>query len=363
MEQTTTTFTDTKINFCPGPATLPRIAVLEAARGIVNYEDTGLSVLEISHRSKEFEAIFEEARALVKEILGLGEEYAVLFLTGGASMQFCMVPYNLLPDNGTAAYLDTGVWSVKAIKEAEVFGKTKVIATSKKFDYTFIPKEYLLYSSYAYLHITTNNTVCGTQIHKMPTTSIPIVADMSSDIFSQQRDYSQFDLIYAGAQKNLGPAGTTLVIVKKDILGRVERKIPSMLNYQTHIKKPIFNTPPVFAIYTCLLTLRWIKSRGIKQIEADNRKKSTMLYEEIDRNPLFKGIARPEDRSMMNATFTTINKAHEPLFLKFVEAAGCVGLKGYRTFGGFRASMYNAMPVEGVATLVDLMQEFERTHG
>ncbi len=351
-----------KLNFYAGPAIWPREVVIEAAKGLLNYQDSGLSIAEISHRTDTFAEVIDGARALIKELMGLGDDYSVLFLAGGASMQFCMVPYNLLPHNGTAAFLDTGRWSEKAIKEANLFGKTAVVGSSREEGYSFVPKSYVLDNSYAYLHITTNNTVCGTQLHHIPQTSVPLVADMSSDIFSKAMDGTQFDLIYAGAQKNLGPAGTTIVIVKKEILGKVKRAIPTMLDYRTHTKVSMFNTPPVFPIYCCYLSLQWIKKQGLAAIEKRNREKADLLYGEIDRNSLFDGTTAVEDRSLMNVTFRAKDEVLEAAFLKLAEEAGCMGLKGHRSVGGFRASIYNAMDIEGVKVLVELMKEFENSH-
>ncbi len=361
----TKTLQDTikKLNFYAGPAIWPREVVIEAAKGLLNYQESGLSIAEISHRTSAFDEVIDGARVLVKELMGLGDDYSVLFLSGGASMQFCMVPYNLLPNNGTAAFLDTGRWSDKAIKEAKLFGKTKVVASSKEGGYNFVPKNYLLDNKYAYYHVTTNNTVCGTQMHYIPQTSIPLVADMSSDIFSREMDMTQFDLIYAGAQKNLGPAGTTIVIVKKEILGKVKRAIPTMLDYRTHTKVSMFNTPPVFPIYCCYLSLQWIKKQGIAAIEQRNKAKAALLYAEIDRNGLFEGTSVEADRSLMNVTFRATDVALETTFLEEAEAAGCMGLKGHRSMGGFRASIYNAMDLEGVNVLVDMMKQFEKKHG
>lgn len=348
-------------NFSAGPAILPAPVLEEAAQAVINYEQTGLSILEMSHRSKPLVAMLEEARQLVKDLLGLSEDYEVLYLTGGASSQFYMTAMNLLQANQTAAYVDTGTWSTKAIKEARLFGNVEMVASSNDQNYNYIPKDWTLPNSTQYVHITSNNTIYGTQYAEFPTVNTMMVADMSSDIFSREFDPHRFGLIYAGAQKNLGPAGTTLVIVRKDILGRVEREVPTMLDYQTHIKKAsAFNTPPVYPIYVCLLTLRWLQGQGgIKAMEKRNREKAALLYNEIDRNPFFEGTAAREDRSIMNATFITKDTAHEAAFLAYCEANGISGIKGHRSVGGFRASIYNAMPRESVAFLVELMQHFK----
>ncbi|MCP4443016.1 MAG: 3-phosphoserine/phosphohydroxythreonine transaminase [Aureispira sp.] len=350
-----------KHNFSAGPAILPAAVIEEAAQAVTNYENVGLSLLEMSHRSKEVATFMTEAEELVKSLLGLGDDYAVLFLTGGASSQFYMVPMNLLGENETAAYVDTGAWSAKAIKEVSNFGNVEVLASSKETTYNYIPKGYEIPRNAKYLHITSNNTIYGTQYHDYPETDALLIADMSSDIFSRPFDASKFALIYAGAQKNLGPAGTTLVIVRKDILGKIERSIPTMLDYQTHIKKnSAFNTPPVYPIYVCLLTLRWLQAQGgLKAVEAKNKKKADLLYAEIDRNPFFEGTAALEDRSWMNVPFVCKNKDHEAAFMDYCTANGISGVKGHRSVGGFRASIYNAMPYESVEFLVELMKNFK----
>lgn len=348
-------------NFSAGPAILPAPVLEEAAQAVVNYNHAGLSILEMSHRSKPLVAMLEEARQLVKDLLGLSEDYEVLYLTGGASSQFYMTAMNLLQADQTAAYVDTGTWSSKAIKEARLFGNIEMIASSKAQNYNYIPKDWTLPEATQYLHITSNNTIYGTQYADFPRIEPMLVADMSSDIFSRVFDVNPFGLIYAGAQKNLGPAGTTLVIVRKDILGKVEREIPTMLDYRTHIKKAsAFNTPPVYPIYVCLLTLRWLQGQGgIKAMEKRNREKAALLYNEIDRNPFFEGTAAQEDRSIMNVTFVPKDSVYEAPFLAYCEANGISGIKGHRSVGGFRASIYNAMPRESVAHLVDLMQHFK----
>lgn len=354
-----------KFNFCAGPAILPSSVLAQAAQAVTNYNNIGLSLLEISHRSQHFTDINLEAQALVKELLNLPDNYAVLFLTGGASMQFAQVPFNLLPAGSTAAYLNTGRWANNAIKEARLFGKVAVVGSSAENNYTYIPKNYQLDKSYAYWHITTNNTVVGTQMHQIPNSPCPIVADMSSDIFSKPlKDIEQYGLIYAGMQKNTGPAGATLVIVNKDLLGKAERKIPSMIDYRTHVKKlSVFNTPPVFSIYVSMLNLRWIKEQGLQKIATNNEAKARLLYNEIDRNPLFEGITTKEDRSTMNATFAMHNSNLEDRFLQFAEENGCFFLKGHRSVGGLRASMYNALPIGHLQVLVEVMQAFEQRFG
>jgi phosphoserine aminotransferase len=354
-----------KHNFSAGPAILPAAVIQEAAKAVLNFNGIGLSLLEISHRSADFIKVMDEAEALVSELLELPSNYKVLFLSGGASSQFFMTAMNLLPQDGYAAYADTGTWSAKAIKEARLFGNISVIASSKDQGYTYIPKGYDIPSDISYLHLTSNNTIYGTQYHEFPATNTPIVADMSSDIFSKPLDASQFGMIYAGAQKNLGPAGVTLVIVNEDLLGKTDRSIPSMLDYKNHIaQQSSFNTPPVFPIYVSMLTMRWIKELGgLKAMETRNKEKAALIYNEIDRNPLFKGVAKTEDRSLMNATFVMENPDHEKDFLTLAKEAGCEGIKGHRSVGGFRASIYNAMEIESVKALVDAMQHFEKVHG
>lgn len=351
-----------KHNYSAGPCILPQEVFEKSAQAILNFNNMDLSILEISHRSKEFVAVMEEARALVLELLGLeGKGYQALFLHGGASLEFLMVPYNLMKLDGKAAYLDTGTWASGAIKEAKHFGETAVVASSKENNYTFIPKNYVIPSDANYFHCTSNNTIFGTQMNVFPTTNIPVVCDMSSDIFSRTLDFTQFDLIYAGAQKNMGPAGATLVVVKEEILGKTGRSIPAMLDYQQHIaKESMYNTPPVFPVYASLLTLQWLKKLGgIAEIEKINNNKASLLYNEIDRNPLFKGTANSEDRSKMNATFVLENPNHTEIFDKMWKAAGISGLTGHRSVGGYRASMYNALPLESVQVLVEVMKELE----
>lgn len=351
-----------KHNFSAGPCILPQEVFQQASEAILNFNGIDLSLIEISHRSADFVEVMENARSLVKELLGIPEGYSVLFLQGGASLEFLMVPYNLMKEGGKAAYLDTGTWANKAIKEAGRFGETLVVGSSKDQNYNYIPKGYEIPADADYFHCTSNNTIYGTQMKEFPSIANSLVCDMSSDIFSRQIDASQFDLIYAGAQKNLGPAGTTLVIVKDEVLGQTGRDIPTMLDYTTHIKKDsMFNTPPVFPIYVSMLTLEWLKKNGgVQWIEKINQQKADLLYGEIDRNPLFKGAAAVADRSNMNATFLLNNSELEADFNQMWQAAGCNGLKGHRSVGGYRASMYNAMPLSSVQALVDVMQELER---
>jgi len=353
-----------KHNYSAGPCILPQEVFQKASEAVLNYNDSGLSILEISHRSKDFVAVMEEARALALDLLGLtGKGYQALFLHGGASLQFLMVPYNFMKTNGKAAYLDTGTWAAGAIKEAKSFGETVVVGSSKAENYNHIPKNYQIPADADYFHCTSNNTIFGTQMKSFPQTEVPMISDMSSDIFSRQLDFSKFGLIYAGAQKNMGPAGTTLVVVKEDLLGKTGRSIPPMLDYQQHIaKESMYNTPAVFAVYCSLLTLQWIKNLGgLSAIEARNDAKSALMYNEIDRNPLFIGAAAKEDRSSMNATFLLKDAAHQEKFDGLWKSAGISGLNGHRSVGGYRASMYNALPLESVQVLVDVMQEFERT--
>jgi phosphoserine aminotransferase len=350
-----------KHNFSAGPCILPQEVLQKASEAVINLNDDNLSLIEISHRSKTFVNVMEKARSLALELLGLeGKGYKALFLHGGASTQFLMAAYNLLENK--AAYLNTGTWSDKAIKEAKLFGELVEVASSKDSGFKHIPKEYSIPTDADYFHCTSNNTIFGTQIQRFPETNVPIVCDMSSDIFSRQLDFSKFDMIYAGAQKNMGPAGTTLIVIKEDILGKVSRAIPSMLNYKVHLgKDSMFNTPAVFPIYVSMLTLEWLKNLGgIAAIEKINEQKSALLYGEIDRNPLFVGIVATEDRSHMNVTFTLTNEALKETFDTLWAAAGINGLNGHRSVGGYRASMYNALPLESVQVLVDVMQELEK---
>ena len=349
-----------KHNFSAGPCVLPKEVFQEASEAILNFDNSGLSILEISHRSPAFVSVMEEARELALELLGLKNKgYKALFLHGGASTQFLMVAYNLLRTK--AAYLNTGTWSDKAIKEAKLFGEVVEVASSKDQNFNYIPKSFSLPEDIDYFHCTSNNTIFGTQVKNFPNTEKTLVCDMSSDIFSRQLDFSKFDLIYAGAQKNMGPAGTTLVVIKEDILGKVNRAIPSMMNYSVHISKDsMFNTPAVYAVYVSFLTLKWIKKNGgIAAMEEKNLKKAELLYAEIDRNPLFKGFAAKEDRSAMNATFNLTNSDHKDKFDTLWKEAGVNGLSGHRSVGGYRASMYNALELESVQVVVDAMKELE----
>ncbi|HRF76613.1 MAG TPA: 3-phosphoserine/phosphohydroxythreonine transaminase [Chitinophagales bacterium] len=351
-------------NFNAGPAILPESVLKQAAQAAIEFNGIGMSILEISHRSKEFQAVMDEAVALTKEIAGLGDEYKVLFLGGGASTQFGMIPMNLLETNETAGYSNTGTWAKKAQKEAKLFGNVAELATSEPDNYTYIPKGYTIPDTLKYFHITSNNTIYGTQYHGYPVSPVPYIIDMSSDMFSRQLDYNQFDLIYAGAQKNIGPAGVTMVIVKESLLGKVNRQIPTMMDYRTHIKEgSMFNTPPVFPIYVTMLTLRWIKERGLAKIEADNKAKADLLYGAIDANPLFKGTVAKEDRSWMNVNFIMEDRSLEPEFLQFAKENKCIGLAGHRSVGGMRASIYNALGIESVQFLVNLMDEFAKRKG
>lgn len=353
-----------KHNFSAGPAILPAPVLTQAARAVEDLDGIGLSILEISHRSPEFIAIMEEAMALSKELLHIPETHEVLYLTGGASSQFFMSAMNLLPHDGKAAYVDTGSWSTKAIKEARLFGEVEVLASSKDKNYTYIPKGFAVPSNATYLHLTSNNTIYGSQFQRFPETDVPLVCDMSSDIFSRPIDVSRFAVIYAGAQKNLGPAGTTMVIVHKNLLGKVARDIPTMLDYRTHIKKDSsFNTPPVYPIYVCLLTLRWLKEQGgISAVQAQNEQKAQAVYSAIDRNPLFEGTVATEDRSRMNAVFIPKDETTNEAFLEVCKEHHISGIKGHRSVGGFRASIYNAMPLSSVEVLIELMDDFAQKH-
>ncbi|MBT8297275.1 MAG: 3-phosphoserine/phosphohydroxythreonine transaminase [Maribacter sp.] len=350
-----------KHNFSAGPCVLPQEVLLKASEAIMDFNGSGLSLIEVSHRGKDFVDVMENARSLALELLGLeGKGYKALFLQGGASLEFLMVAYNLLETK--AGYLNTGTWSSKAIKEARLIGEVIEVGSSKDENFNYIPKGYSVPQGLDYLHLTSNNTIFGTQLKKFPKVDSPLVCDMSSDIFSRQLDFTQFDLIYAGAQKNMGPAGTTLVVVKEDILGKVSRTIPSMLDYKVHISKDsMFNTPSVFAVYTSMLTMEWLKKLGgISAIEEINEKKAQLLYSEIDLNPVFKGFAKKEDRSNMNATFNLSDDRLKEPFDAMWNEAGINGLNGHRSVGGYRASMYNALSLESVGTLVDIMSEMER---
>ncbi len=350
-----------KHNFSAGPCILPQEVFEKASEAVLDFNNDGLSILEISHRSKAFVDVMENARALALELLGLeGKGYKALFLQGGASLQFLMAAMNLMEKK--AAYLNTGTWSDKAIKEARLFGEVTEVGSSKEANFNYIPKDYTVPADHDYFHCTSNNTIFGTQIKEFPDSPIPMVCDMSSDIFSRELDFSKFGLIYAGAQKNMGPAGATLVVVKEDILGKISRKIPSMLDYQVHIGKgSMFNTPPVFAVYVSMLTLQWLKSiGGIPAIAKENAKKAQLIYSEIDLNPLFKGFTAKADRSTMNATFTLENENLKETFETMAKEANINGINGHRSVGGYRASMYNALSLESVGTLVDVMSELER---
>lgn len=354
-----------KVNFSAGPSILPRIAFENAAKAVLDFDGIGLSILEVSHRSKEFQAVMDETVALFKELLGVPEGYHVLFLGGGASTQFFHIPYNLLEHK--AGYVNTGVWAKKAMKEAANFGETVCVASSEDKNFTYIPKGFEIPTDLDYLHITTNNTIYGTEYHTDIDSPVTLVADMSSDILSRPVNVSKYGLIYGGAQKNLAPAGVTFVIVRDDILGKVSRKLPSMVDYRLHIDNgSMYNTPPVFPIFVMRETLRWLKGiGGVNEMEKINRKKAEILYNEIDSNPLFKGTAVKEDRSLMNICFV-MNDGFEGLadeFRTFATERGMVGIKGHRLVGGFRASTYNAMPVEGVQALVDTMREFAKIKG
>jgi len=349
-------------NFSAGPGILPAEVLKQASEACINFDNLNLSLLEISHRSKNFEKVIDDSRSLVKELFEVGDEYEVLYLGGGASLQFAMVPYNLLTEKGYAAYVNTGVWATKAIKEAKIIGNTKVIASSEDKNFNYIPKGYEIPTDADYLHITSNNTIFGTQMKEFPKTSIPLVCDMSSDIFSRKVNAKDFDLIYAGAQKNMGPAGSTMVMVKKSALGKTGRKMLSMLDYNVHIKGgSMYNTPPVFPIYVTMLTLQWLKKNGgIAWIEQLNNHKSELLYNEIDRNSLFVGTTAKEDRSQMNVCFLLNKPELEPEFDKLWKEANISGIRGHRDVGGYRASLYNALPLESVQALVDVMTAFEK---
>lgn len=353
-----------KHNFSAGPSILPQEVIKKASEAVLDFNNTGLSILEISHRSKEFISVMEEARALVLELLGLQNKgYQVLFLQGGASMEFLRVPYNLMKPLGKVSYLDTGTWASGAIKQAKHFGEVNIVASSKDENYSYIPKDFQVDSDSDYFHCTSNNTIFGTQMQLFPDVDVPMVCDMSSDIFSRELDFSKFSLIYAGAQKNLGPAGVTVIVVKEDILGKTGRQIPSMMDYKVHIEKEsMYNTPAVFAVYTSLLTLRWLKEKGgIAAMEKINHQKAELLYNEIDRNPLFEGTARKEDRSKMNVTFVLKDESMKERFDTLWKKSDISGLTGHRSVGGYRASIYNAMTIESVQVLIDVMREFEKT--
>ena len=355
-------------NFNSGPSILPKEVFEGAANAVVDFNGSGLSILEIGHRTKLFGAVIEEAISTLKELMRLDNEHEVLFLHGGASTQFFQVPMNLLDEKRTAAYTDTGIWGSKAIKEAKLFGGVDVVCSSKEANYTYLPKDFVLNKEHAYVHITSNETVYGTQWHDLSpfyNSGVPIIADMSSDILSRETDFNRFDLIYAGAQKNIGAAGVNVVVVNKRCLGKVSRSLPSMMDYRSHIEaSSLLNTPPVFAIYVCMLTLRWLKSiGGIQAVEKLNNEKAALMYQTIDDLPLFRGTVAVEDRSKMNACFVAADSEAEKEFLTLCEKEGMIGVKGYRTVGGFRVSMYNALPLESVKVMTDLMKFFAQKKG
>lgn len=350
-----------KHNFSAGPCILPQEVLQQASQAILDFNNDNLSLIEISHRSQPFIDVMDKARSLVKELLEIPEGYSILFLQGGASLEFLMVPLNLMQNEGKAAYTNTGAWAKKAITEANNIGEVIVVGDSSDKNYNYIPKGYQIPNDVDYFHCTSNNTIYGTQMKEFPSCPTLMVCDMSSDIFSRKINVNNFDLIYAGAQKNMGPAGTTLVIVKDEILGKTERKIPTMLDYKTHIKKDsMFNTPPVFPIYVSMLNLQWLKDLGgIETIEKINQQKAKILYAEIDRNPLFTGTANKEDRSNMNICFLLKDTSKEELFNQLCEDAGINGIKGHRSVGGYRASIYNAMPIDSVQVLIDIMKKIK----
>ncbi len=348
-------------NFNAGPSVLPQSVLQEASKAILNFNNSGLSILEIGHRTPLFESVMNEGISLVKELMKLDEDHEVLFMHGGATVQFMEVPMNLLNENETAAYADTGVWSTKAIKEAKLFGKVNVVCSSKESNYNFIPKDFTVPEDSTYFHVTTNNTIYGTQWHEIPKVNMPVIADMSSDILSRKIDFNSFGLIFAGAQKNMGAAGTNLVVVNKNILGKLKRPIPAIMDYRNHIEaKSMLNTPPVFAIYVSMLTLRWLKENGgVEAMEKLNNQKSKLLYDAIDNSKIFKGTVAKEDRSKMNVCFVMEDSEKEKAFLDFSKQNEIYGIKGHRSVGGFRASLYNALPVSSVEYLVEKMQDFE----
>ena len=348
-------------NFNAGPSILPKEVFEEASESVLDFNNTGLSILEIGHRTTLFQPVMEEARSLVKELMELDDDHEVLFLHGGATTQFMQIPMNLLNENEIAAYTETGAWAIKAIKEAKLFGHVEIVGSSKEDNYTTIPKNITVTPTASYLHITTNETIAGTQWHTLPyDCGVPLVADMSSDILSRELDFNKFDLIYAGAQKNMGAAGVNLVVVNKNVLGKVKRTIPTILDYRNHIKEDsMLNTPPVFAVYVAMLTLRWLKNKGgVGAIEKINNEKAKLFYDTLDALPLFKGPVASEDRSKMNAVFVMQDEAMEKDFLELCKNEDMVGIKGHRSVGGFRVSMYNALPLESVKALTDLMKEF-----
>ena len=353
-------------NFGAGPSVLPKEVFEEASRAIIDFNNTGLSILEIGHRTNLFQPVMDEARALVKELMNLDEEHEVLFLHGGATTQFMQVPMNLLNENELAAYTDTGAWASKAIKEAKLFGHVEIAGSAKETNYTTIPKDLSVSPTAAYLHITTNETIAGTQWKQIPyDCGVPLVADMSSDILSRALDFNKFALIYAGAQKNMGAAGVNLVVINKNILGKITKPIPSILDYRNHIKEgSMMNTPPVFAVYVVMLTLRWLKNLGgVAAIEKINNAKAELFYKTLDSLPLFKAVVAKEDRSYMNGVFVMDDPNLEKEFLDLCKKEGMIGVKGHRSVGGFRVSMYNALQLESVVAITDLMKEFSKKHG
>ena len=354
-----------KHNFNAGPSILPKEVFEQASQAILDFNNTGLSILEIGHRTAMFQEVLDEAVATAKELMKLDSNHEVLFLHGGATTQFFQVPMNLLNENETAAYLDCGVWGTKAIKEAKIFGNVDIVATSKDKNYTYIPRNFSIPSISKYFHYTTNNTIEGTEMHFIPETNVPLVADMSSDILSRATDFNRFALIYAGAQKNIGAAGVNLVIVKKDVLGKVNRKLPGMMDYLKHIEAgSVLNTPPVFAIYVCMLTLRWLKNLGgIPAMEKINMQKASLLYDTLDRLPIFHPTVAKEDRSRMNVVFVMNDPELEKEFLQTCKESGMIGVKGHRSVGGFRVSLYNALPLESVEALTVLMNDFATVKG
>lgn len=354
-------------NFNAGPSILPQEVFQQASEAILNFNNSGLSILELGHRTETFQSVMDEAVSLVKELMSLDSDHEVLFLHGGASTQFFQVPMNLLNENEVAAYTDTGIWGAKAIKEAKLYGHVEVVCSSKDKTYSYLPKDFTVPRTAKYLHLTSNNTIYGTQwqdFEPFYNMGVPLVADMSSDILSRTVDFNKFDLIYAGAQKNVGAAGVNMIVVNKNILGKVERKLPTMMDYRNHIENgSMLNTPPVFAVYICMLTLRWLKAKGgVKAIEKENEEKASLLYETIDRLPIFRGNVAKEDRSRMNACFVMENPELEKDFLAACKANNMIGVKGHRTTGGFRISMYNALPLESVRAVTELMTDFATKH-
>jgi len=348
-------------NFSAGPAILPRTVLEQASAALLDFNGSGLSLIEVSHRDKDFEGVMHEARAAVKRLLGLGDDHEVLYLQGGASLQFAMVPMNLLRPEGKAAYVNTGTWATKAIEDAQKLGKVEILASSEDKNFTYLPTGYSIPVDADYLHVTSNNTIFGTQMPHFPESPIPLVCDMSSDIFSRPVPAASMGLIYAGAQKNMGPAGTTLVVIRKDLVGQSGRKLHAMLDYGVHIKgQSMYNTPPVFAVYVSLLTLQWIEAQGgLEAMDQRNRAKASLLYHEIERNSLFRPTVTDGTGSLMNVTFVLNNEANASIFESLLKEAGISGLKGHRSVGGYRASLYNAMPIESVQVLVDVMQALE----